>query len=201
MSSNVIFSPFILNARQKEVKLIVLCSEVARCLKCQSDGYTKKNVNNCFFHPDCAHFVIFLPFSLNVKNLSIRPSFTGEIGRHEPAYYWGKNIQGYWEFQAKPIRGKLLDFAIYWGEVGSKGWHSVESTCLRLLWPGFKSWLWLFIWLDIVAVPDEFFSEMFFFSYPGTLIYPILKLLQIPIPSGRHKHRQMNSLEPLRFYQ
>ena len=62
-------------------------------------------INNCFFHSYCTHFVIFLRFSLNVKNRSIRPSFTGEIGKHEPAYYWGKNIQGYWEL--KEIKGDV----------------------------------------------------------------------------------------------
>ena len=62
-------------------------------------------INNCFFHSYFTHFVIFLPFSLNVKNRSIKPSFTGEIGKHEPAYYWGKNIQGYWEL--KEIKGDV----------------------------------------------------------------------------------------------
>lgn len=94
MFSNIL-SPFVLNATQKQMKMTVLCSEVARRLEYQSDGHTKKNVNNCFFHSYCTHFVIFLPFSINVMNRSIRPSFTGEIGKHEPAYYWGKNIQGY----------------------------------------------------------------------------------------------------------
>ena len=35
------FLPFILNATQTQMKITVLCSEVARCLECQSDGYTK----------------------------------------------------------------------------------------------------------------------------------------------------------------
>ena len=69
MFSNIL-SPFILSATQKQMKMTVLCSEVARCLECQSDGHTKKNVNNCFFHSYCTHFVIFLPFSLNVLRIA-----------------------------------------------------------------------------------------------------------------------------------
>lgn len=33
MFSNIL-SPFILNATQKQMKMTVLCSEVARCLEC-----------------------------------------------------------------------------------------------------------------------------------------------------------------------
>lgn len=93
--------------------MTVLCSEVARCLECQLDGHTKKNVNNCFFHSYYTHFVIFLPFSLDVNNRSIRPSFTGEIEKHEPAYSVGVKISRDTEnCQAKPISGKLVDFII-----------------------------------------------------------------------------------------
>ena len=62
--------------------------------------------------------------------------------------------------------------------VGVQGWHSGESACLLLLWPGFESQTQCHMWVEFVVVScpcSEGFS-------PGFLVFlpPQKPTLQIP---------------------
>ena len=68
----------------------------------------------------------------------------------------------------------------YQHDFKEREWHSAESTRLPPMWPRFKSWRRLHMWVEFVVGSLPCF-ERFFSGYSG---FPLS--LKIPIRSGTH---------------